>query len=133
MAFIPTARNPDKDAWWIDKDRDVITRMGFRYTELDIASTPIGQLAESLDEVDLVYVAGGYTYYRLAQIRSTGFGVVLTRFMERGGLYVGASAGDLITGPDIEPCSSLHDPKYGPYLKPSKRPRVYRYRTDAAL
>ena len=49
MVFIPTAGNPDKDVWWIDKDRDVLTRMGFRYTELDIADTPREQLAESLD------------------------------------------------------------------------------------
>lgn len=25
MVFIPTAGNPDKDVWWIDKDRDVLT------------------------------------------------------------------------------------------------------------
>ena len=120
MVFTPTAGNPDKDAWWIDKDRDVLTCMGFRYTELDIANTPTEQLAESLDNIDLVYIAGGYTYYLLEQIRSTGFDTVLAKFMERGGLYVGASAGALIAGPDIEPCSSLDDPKYGPSLKSSK-------------
>lgn len=120
MVFIPTAGNPDKDVWWIDKDRDVLTRMGFRYTELDIANTPTEQLTESLDGVDLVYVAGGYTYYLLEQVRNTGFDAVLTKFMERGGLYVGASAGALIAGPDIEPCSSLDDPKYGPSLTSTK-------------
>jgi dipeptidase E len=106
--------------WWIDKDRDILTHMGFHYTELDIANTPTEQLAESLDNIDLVYVAGGYTYYLLEQIRTTGFDTILTKFMERGGLYVGASAGALIAGPDIEPCSSLDDPKYGPSLKSSK-------------
>jgi dipeptidase E len=120
MVFIPTAGNPDKDVWWIDKDRDVLTRMGFRYSELDIANTPTEQLAESLDEVDLIYIAGGYTYYLLEQIRNTGFDTVLAKFMERGGLYVGASAGALIAGPDIEPCSSLDDPKYGPSLTSTK-------------
>ena len=120
MVFIPTAGNPDKDVWWIDKDRDVLTRMGFRYTELDIANTPTEQLTEILDEVDLVYVAGGNTYYLLEQMRNTGFDAVLAKFMERGGLYVGASAGALIAGPDIEPCSSLDDPKYGPSLTSTK-------------
>lgn len=120
MVFIPTAGNPDKDVWWIGKDRDVLTRMGFRYTELDIANTPTEQLTEILDEVDLVYVAGGYTYYLLEQMRNTGFDAVLAKFMERGGLYVGASAGALIAGPDIEPCSSLDDPKYGPSLTSTK-------------
>ena len=53
-------------------------------------------------------------------MRNTGFDAVITKFMERGGLYVGASAGALIAGPDIEPCSSLDDSKYGPSLKSSK-------------
>lgn len=120
MVFIPTAGNPDKDVWWIDKDRDVLTHMGFRYTELDLASTPTERLTESLNDVDLIYIAGGYTYYLLEQIRNTGFDTVLAKFMERGGLYVGASAGALIAGPDIEPCSSLDDPKYGPSLTSTK-------------
>lgn len=120
MVFIPTAGNPDKDVWWIDKDRDVLTRMGFLYTELDLASTPTERLTESLNDVDLIYIAGGYTYYLLEQIRNTGFDTVLAKFMERGGLYVGASAGALIAGPDIEPCSSLDDPKYGPSLTSTK-------------
>jgi dipeptidase E len=120
MVFIPTAGNPDKDVWWIDKDRDVLTRMGFRYTELDLASAPTERLTESLNDVDLIYVAGGYTYYLLEQMRNTGFDAVLAKFMERGGLYVGASAGALIAGPDIEPCSSLDDPKYGPSLTSTK-------------
>ena len=120
MVFIPTAGNPDKDVWWIDKDRDVLTQMGFRYTELDLASTPTERLTESLNDVDLIYIAGGYTYYLLEQIRNTGFDTVLAKFMERGGLYVGASAGALIAGPDIEPCSSLDDPKYGPSLTSTK-------------
>ena len=120
MVFIPTAGNPDKDVWWIDKDRDVLTHMGFRYTELDLASTPTERLTESLNDIDLIYIAGGYTYYLLEQIRNTGFDTVLAKFMERGGLYVGASAGALIAGPDIEPCSSLDDPKYGPSLTSTK-------------
>ena len=120
MVFIPTAGNPDKDVWWIDKDRDVLTHMGFRYTELDLASTPTERLTESLNDVDLIYVAGGYTYYLLEQMRNAGFDAVLAKFMERGGLYVGASAGALIAGPDIEPCSSLDDPKYGPSLTSTK-------------
>ena len=120
MVFIPTAGNPDKDVWWIDKDRDVLTRMGFLYTELDLASTPTERLTESLNDVDLIYVAGGYTYYLLEQMRNAGFDAVLAKFMERGGLYVGASAGALIAGPDIEPCSSLDDPKYGPSLTSTK-------------
>ena len=110
MIFIPTAGNPDDDVWWIDKDRDVLTKMGFVFTELDIAGKDLQQLNGILDDVDLVYIAGGYTYYLLEQIRKSGFDEILHAFVERGGMYVGASAGALIAGPDIEPCSTLDDP-----------------------
>lgn len=120
MVFIPTAGNPDTDVWWIDKDRDALTQMGFRYVELDITGKSAQELEGALHDADLVYVAGGYTYYLLEQIRSTGFDTVLTDFVRRGGMYVGASAGALIAGPDIEPCSSLDGPEYGPNLKSTK-------------
>lgn len=120
MVFIPTAGNPDKDVWWIDKDRDILTQMGFQYNELDIASKTQQELAEHLKDVDVVYVAGGYTYYLLEQMRITGFDSVLTDFIDRGGMYIGASAGALIAGPDIEPCARLDDPEYGPSLTSTK-------------
>lgn len=120
MIFIPTAGNPDEDVWWIDKDRDALTKMGFVFTELDIAGKNPQQLSGVLDDVDLVYIAGGYTYYLLEQIRKSGFDEILEKFVERGGMYVGASAGALIAGLDIEPCSITDDPSYGPSLQSSR-------------
>lgn len=120
MVFIPTAGNPDENAWWIDKDRDVLTQMGFRFTEFDITGKSPAELNESLSAADLVYIAGGYTYYSLEQVRNTGFDNALIEFIHRGGMYVGASAGALIAGPDIEPCASLDDPMYGPSLTSTK-------------
>lgn len=120
MIFIPTAGNPDKDVWWINKDREVLAQMGFHYTELDITNKTQQGLTESLNNTDVVYIAGGYTYYLLEQMRITGFDLVLTDFVNRGGMYAGASAGALIAGPDIEPCARLDDPKYGPGLTSTK-------------
>ena len=119
IVFIPTAGNPDTDVWWIDKDRDVLAKMGFHFTELDIADKKPEELEGVLDGVDLVYVAGGYTYYLLEQVRNSGFDAVLQGFVDRGGMYVGASAGALVVGPDIEPCASIDDANYGPSLKSS--------------
>lgn len=94
--------------------------MDFQHNELDIASKTQQELAEHLNDVDVVCVAGGYTYYLLEQMRITGFDSVLTDFIDRGGMYIGASAGALIAGPDIEPCARLDDPEYGPSLTSTK-------------
>lgn len=111
MLFIPTAGNLDSDVWWIDKDRDVLANMGFDITEADIASMPIDRLAALLKSTDIVYVAGGNTFYLLKQLRETGFDELLTEFVNNGGMYAGASAGSIVVGSDIGPVASIDEPE----------------------
>ena len=102
LLFVPTAGNMYDNVWWIDKDREVLTDMGFRVTELDIEIATQDQLQKAVDETDVVYVAGGNTFYLLNQLRRSSFDKMLDKFVEDGGMYVGASAGALVAGPDIE-------------------------------
>ena len=111
MLFIPTAGNLDSDIWWIDKDREVLHKMGFQITELDIESAPKQQLKLALKNTDIVYVAGGNTFYLLKQMRTSGFDKLLTEYVNNGGMYVGASAGALIAGVDISPIASVDEPE----------------------
>ena len=120
LLFVPTAGNLDDDTWWIDKDRDVLGKMGFQTTELDIDQVPKGEMKQLLDSTDIVYVAGGNTFYLLKQLRETGFDKMLDTFVENGGLYAGASAGALIAGPDIGAVASIDEPEKVTGLKSTK-------------
>lgn len=111
MLFIPTAGNPYDSIWWIDKDRQVLEEMGFRIRDLDIAGQPANKLNEAIENTDIVYIAGGNTFYLLQQLRLTGFDSLLTTFIRNGGLYAGASAGAIIVGPEIEPARQFDDPE----------------------
>ncbi len=111
MLFIPTAGNLDTDVWWIDKDRDVLSKMGFDIRELDIAHSHRNEMKRQLDDSEIVYVAGGNTFYLLKQMQMSGFGELLTTYVENGGLYAGASAGALIAGADIGPIASIDEPE----------------------
>lgn len=111
MLFVPTAGNLDEDVWWIDKDRDVLSMMGFQITELDIAKESHEKLDEALRGTDIVYVAGGNAFYLLKQLQDTGSDKLLTKYVEGGVLYAGASAGALIAGLDIEPVSTIDEPE----------------------
>lgn len=111
MLFIPTAGNLDKDVWWIDKDRDVLAKMGFQITELDISTATQEDMKTHLDASEIIYVAGGNTFYLLKQLQDTGFGELLKKYITKGGLYAGASAGAIIAGPDIGPISSIEEPE----------------------
>lgn len=120
LLFIPTAGNLDDDIWWIDKDRDVLSRMGFQIAELDIDKASKDEVEQLLDNTDIVYVAGGNTFYLLKQLRETGFDKLLDTFVKKGGLYAGASAGALIAGPDIGAVSSIDEPQKVTGLKSTK-------------
>lgn len=111
MLFIPTAGNLDNDIWWIDKDRDVLAKMGFKINELDIENTSKNIMQDALSKCDLVYVAGGNTFHLLKVLRQSGFDAILTDFVNKGGLYAGASAGALIAGVDIAPVSTIDEPE----------------------
>ncbi|QQS19477.1 Type 1 glutamine amidotransferase-like domain-containing protein [Candidatus Saccharibacteria bacterium] len=111
LLFIPTAGNLDDDVWWINKDLDVLTKMGFQITELDIEQSSKENTQEALGNTDIVYVAGGNTFHLLKQLRETGFDKMLDNFVNNGGLYAGASAGALIAGPDIGAISSIDEPE----------------------
>ncbi len=56
----------------------------------------------------IIYVNGGNTFYLLYWVRKSGFDQVLPSFLERGGLYLGVSAGSYIACPTIEQATWKH-------------------------
>lgn len=120
LLFIPTAGNLDDGTWWVDKDRDVLAKMGFQISELDIEHAAKENMQAALDDTDIVYVAGGNTFHLLKQLRETGFDKMLDDFVKNGGLYAGASAGALVAGPDIGAIASIDEPEKVTGLKSTK-------------
>ena len=59
------------------------------------------QSERTLLESDVVYLAGGNTFYFLMHLRRSGLLPVLRRFAERGGVLAGLSAGALLLTPNI--------------------------------
>jgi dipeptidase E len=57
--------------------------------------------ARKIRDSDIVYLAGGNTYYFLAHLRRSGLFDVLRRFAAAGGVVAGLSAGALIVTPHI--------------------------------
>jgi dipeptidase E len=59
-----------------------------------------GALQQAL-ESDVIYLAGGNTFYFLKHLRKSGFLTSLREYAERGGVVAGLSAGGLILTPSI--------------------------------
>jgi len=117
VAFIPTAADPYEDKWFVDEDRDKLKEKGFNVKDVDIKGKTEQELLEELKDVDIIFVAGGNTFYLLEKSRESGFDKIVKELIQKGVTYVGSSAGATLAGPDIEPIKTLDDPSKAPSLK----------------
>lgn len=120
VAFVPTAGDPFEDSSFVDRDRTLLQGLGYDVTDLDLKGQTQSTLKTALLDVDVLFIAGGNTFYLLRWARESGLDRVLPEALERGLLYVGASAGAIIAGPDAEPVVELDDPQAAPELSSYK-------------
>ncbi len=111
LCFITTASNPEKDKWYVEKDRKRLLELGFRITEMDLEQENENSLKNKLEKFDVIYVEGGNTFYLLKHIRECGFNKAIKSFLSRGGVYVGVSAGSYIASPTIDAATWKHTDK----------------------
>jgi dipeptidase E len=117
VAFIPTAGDPYEDHPFVDEDRKKLQDMGFNLTDVDLKDIQKVELRKQLTGVDVVYVAGGNTFYLLEKALESGFDTVIKELVDKGVIYAGGSAGAVLAGPTIEPVDVFDDPKAAPHLK----------------
>lgn len=61
-----------------------------------------------LSSYDVIYVCGGNTFKLLKFARVSNFKESVEKLLERGGIYVGVSAGSIILGPSIKIAEEIH-------------------------
>lgn len=72
----------------------------FKYFPVD-SDFLMKEMKEALKS-DIIYLAGGNTYYFLKHLRESGFLGKIPSFLRRGGILAGLSAGALVMTPHIE-------------------------------
>ncbi|KPJ55127.1 hypothetical protein AMJ47_01225 [Parcubacteria bacterium DG_72] len=102
VAYIITASKSEKDISYLDRDKGAMLDLGFSVEEIDIGGKNEKELKEIFKDKDIIYVQGGNTFYLLKYVKESGFGGVIKDLIERGKIYIGVSAGSIITGPTIE-------------------------------
>jgi dipeptidase E len=63
---------------------------------------------KDLSSYDVIYVCGGNTFKLMKFSREANFDKDIKSLLERGGVYVGVSAGSLIVGPSIQIANEVH-------------------------
>lgn len=100
--------------WQLDR----LEALGFKATRILAAdATSAANFAQTLSQLDVVYVAGGNSFALLAALRDNGAGPALVEAVRAGLPYIGMSAGSVVAGSDLEPIALLDDPRVAPALE----------------
>lgn len=123
VAFIPTASDAYRYRPWVDDDRQMLLKLGFKVFQVGLQAqlSPDGfpvldskknesELRMELAEADILFVGGGNTFYLLEQAQKSGFLQIAKEMVEEGTIYIGSSAGSILAGPDIAPAEFFDDP-----------------------
>jgi dipeptidase E len=77
-----------------------LIRLGIQKKNISLIN--IRHKVSKIPEFDVLYSLGGNTFYILDRVRKTGFDKVIKKAVKRGKLYIGLSAGSMITHRTIE-------------------------------
>lgn len=117
VAFVPTAGNILKDNQFVAEDRNKLIDSGFQVVDINLENKTKKQLIEEMNGIDIVFVAGGNTFYLLQETLKSNFNEIVISFVEKGGIYIGSSAGTLLAGPSIELAKNIDNHEEAPELK----------------
>ena len=118
LAFITTASEVELgDLHWLREEKDKLSSVGFNIIEFSITNMSPFEINKKFLDIDIIYLAGGNTFYLLDQVIKTGADVIIRRFIDNGGVYIGSSAGSMIAGIRIDLVGSIDDITKAPDLK----------------
>lgn len=104
ILYIPIARNPVDDGYdscktWLSGELGKI-----KHGPIDMVNSADEIFGRNMNDYAAVFIGGGNTYKLLKELKDTGVFNVLQKYVDKGGLVYGCSAGALIFGSDIDSC-----------------------------
>jgi len=99
VAIVTTAAGGKETNVYSKLAKEQLDKMGFQ--DVDFVDLEV-QGADHFSGYDVIYVCGGNTFKLLKFARETDFKSAILKVLNRGGLYIGVSAGSLIVGPSVQ-------------------------------
>ena len=130
IVFIPTASNVEKVNFFVNSGKKALENLGAIVDVLDLSTANEKEMKAKIADNDIIYVTGGNTFFLLQEMKRTGSDVLIKNAINSGKIYIGESAGAIITAPNIEYISSMDSIKKAPNLRaPLKTPqKTYKMR-----
>lgn len=117
VTFIPTASIPEKIKFYVNTGKKALEKLGMTVNFLEISALGITEISKKIKENDFVYVTGGNTFFLLSELKRTGADKIIAEEINNGKLYIGESAGAIITSKNIEYVKLMDNAEKAPNLK----------------
>ncbi len=115
IGFIPTASELDNDRWYMEKDKEDLSKMNYNVVTIDISKESKEEIIGKFNNIDAIFIAGGNSFYLLQQLKIKDVLQELVDFAINK-IYVGSSAGSCIACPSIDYVEKLDDKSQAPLL-----------------
>ena len=102
ILFIPTAANVEEYRGYIDEALQTFEDLGFQVEILDISACDRETAQAKIFQSKLLYISGGNTFYLLQELKKKQLLSLIKEQIADGMVYVGESAGAIITAKDID-------------------------------
>lgn len=103
IAYIPTAANGTGWGLWKEGDSwESVQKLGADVTVVELENYWDTDPLSVLEGKDILWFAGGQCGYLMYWIRRTQLDRHLRGLLEKGSIYVGSSAGSMITAPSLD-------------------------------
>ena len=102
LVFVPTASNVEKgDKGWLIDDLVNLKKQNFKSIEItDISAVDKKIWFPKMEEADVLFFEGGNTYHLMEWVNKSGLKEILPELLKTR-IYVGVSAGSMITNKDL--------------------------------
>ncbi|MFY9070203.1 Type 1 glutamine amidotransferase-like domain-containing protein [Aliarcobacter butzleri] len=116
VTFIPTASKVEKVVFYVNSGKKALQKLGLIIHELDISTASNDEINSKLRNNDFIYITGGNTFFLLQELKKTGADKIIIDEINKGKLYIGESAGAIVTSANIEYAKRMDDLKKAPNL-----------------
>ena len=101
VTYIPTASKVEKLGFFVNIGKLCLRKLGMSVDELDVSTSSLETISDTLRKNDMIYVSGGNTFFLLQELKRSGADRALIDEVNKGKLYIGESAGAIVVAPDI--------------------------------